>query len=406
MAIKRLLFPFISYALRRSLPASLPPGGRPDAPPYARRRYGVGTREFLLTDVPDRPLKMTLWYPAEGDPYSTSTYVQGPIEFLGYAQKDVPPLAHEKPYPPLIFSHGSGGIRWQSLFLTEHLASQGFVVAAVDHSGNTTFDAILAPENYEEHRVKNYIHRPQDVLRQIAYLEGLNAKDAQLAGQIDMEHIGVLGHSFGGYTALAVAGARLNMDSLLAWCDDPAGQAMEKRARGSICYLRHHLEMMAELRGYENVPAGLWPATTDPRIKAMVAMAPWNGPIFGREGLAGVQVPSLILVGSADPITLPERDAYQIYEHLGARDKALGIFKEGGHFLFVDECSELTRHLNMFEACSDPVWDLRRAHDLSNHLTTAFFLAKLYQDPAAQAALNPAQMSFVGLDYRQFETQK
>lgn len=377
---------------------------RPDAPPYAQRgQYTVGTREFVIPHRL-RPLKLAVWYPAQAQGQTQmTTYEDGPIKFHGHAVRNAPPDLSNGPYPLVLFSHGSSGTRYQSLFLTEHLASYGFVVMAVDHPGNTAFDAYLSSEKYEELRIQNYVHRPEDMLRQIAFAEQLTQPKGDLAGAIDMERIAVSGHSFGGYTALAAAGARLNFESLRQWCETPETAAIEARAMGAVCYLRHHVEVFAELRGLDPIPQGLWPATTDPRIKAVLVMAPWNAPIFGEAGLADLTLPTMIMVGSADKVTLLERDALQVYQYLGSPSKTLAIFENGGHFLFVDECSTLSRQLNLFWTCSDDVWDMTRAHDLTNHLATSFLLAKLYHHVEASQALHTQAVDFQGLQYKTTE---
>jgi predicted dienelactone hydrolase len=400
--MKRLMFGVASWILRRTIDNSQNTHrSRPDAPPYGQRGpFGVGTHEVTIPHR-TRPLKLAMWYPAcLGDQPALTTYEDGPIKFYGQALRDAPPDPHQAPYPLVLFSHGSSGTRYQSLFLTEHLASHGFVVMAVDHPGNTAFDAYLSSDRYEELRIQNYVQRPDDLLRQLAFAEELSAPTGAWPGLIDLERVAVSGHSFGGYSALALAGARLNFDSLRQWCETPSTAAIEAKAMGSVCYLRHHVEVFAELRGLETIPEGLWPPTSDPRIKALLVMAPWNAPIFGQAGLAEVTIPSLVMVGGADRVTLPERDALRIYDYLGSPSKTLAVFENGGHFLFVDECSALTRQLNLFWTCSDDVWDMTRAHDLTNHLATAFLLSKLYQDAHAAQALQPRAVDFRGIQYK------
>jgi len=400
--IKRLLFPLVSQLLGQTIDPNPLRQPRPDAPPFALRGdYTVGTREIVIRDA-QRPLKLALWYPAQSSDNKEpmAIYKDGVVHLAGRALRDAPPLSAKVPFPLVIFSHGSGGMRWQSLFLTEHLASQGFVVMAVDHSGNTFFDGVIAPEKYEINRVRSYVQRPDDVLRQIAFAEKLTAVGGLLAGRIDLERIAVVGHSFGGYTALAVGGACLDFEGLDAWCANPENAKSDAEAYGSVCYLRHHVELFADLRKLPAIPKGLWQPTADPRVRAVVALAPWNAPIFGERGLGQVFAPTLIIVGSNDHVTVPERDAYAFYRHLRV-NKSLAVLREAGHFIFVDECSPLLREFGMFEVCSDKVWDMARAHDLINHLTTAFLRALLYEDAAAQTALDT--VDFLGIAYMREE---
>jgi len=401
--MNRILFPMVSRLLRRTINNSLHTASpRPDAPLYAVRGvYPVGTREFKIKDR-KRPLKLTIWYPVlkPDDTEEVTTYVEGPVKFMGQALKNADASREDAPFPLVIFSHGSGGTRLQSLFLTEHLASHGFVVMAVGHPGNTVFDGILSPDKYEENRLRNYVSRPDDILRQIEFARMLSDSDGKMAGVIDAENVAVMGHSFGGYTALAAGGACLNFDALNEWCADPVNAELDDRALGSVCYLRHHVELFAELHNLDRIPDGSWPSTTDPCIKAVVAMAPWNAPLFGVEGLASVTVPTLVVVGSKDPVTIPERDAYAVYEHIKSSSKALFILENAGHFIFVDSCTEIHYHFNMFEVCSDKVWDMVRAHDLINHVTTAFLRSTFYNDVDAAQALSKGAIDFSSVRYK------
>lgn len=395
---------------------------RPDAPDYAQRGpYPVGTLEIVIPGeegVPGREadLNATVWYPAlnpdEAD--EVTQYQIGLFVLPGQALRDAAPDVAGGPYPLVIFSHGSGGIRYQSLFLTEHLASHGFVVIAADHPGNTVLDLLFGGGEaaFLDALVRNFGTRPLDVLRQIAYLDAAVAGDGPLAGLVDMARIAVSGHSFGGYTALAAAGGRLDMDALAAWCaepldltplaDVPLPPVDEAEVLSGACFVLQEAETIAAARGLDALPEGQWPTTTDPRIQAAVVMAPYNAPAFGAEGLAAITVPALIMDGSADSVTFPVRDAYPIFRDLGGEDRTLVVFENAEHYLFVDECSAVALRLGQFERCSDPVWDMTRAHDLINHLTTAFLRAQLYGDAAAAAALDAAD--FTGVVVRQSPT--
>jgi predicted dienelactone hydrolase len=373
----------------RALATVVKPGNahkhRPDAPAYARRgSHPVGTREIKLAD-PQRPLNGTIWYPAlnpKNLPEST-TYPEGMAS--GYAIRNAVP--RPGPFPLIIFSHGSTGFRHQSVYFTEQLASHGFVVMGVDHEGNTLLNQ--APDMLSI----GYADRPADVLRLIAYADSLSK--TEFNGVIDMQQIGITGHSFGGHTALTIAGARLDFEALGTWCDTHTDPALKP---DGVDFLRKKADLIAQRRQLSSTPSGLWPAISDSRIKAVVAMAPWNAPILGNAGIAAVTAPTMIIVGSKDPITVPERDSYVMYEHIGSTSKALVIFENGGHQFYVNECPPLAQQLNLFEGCSDPVWDMARAHDLINHFATAFFLWTIKGDPKAREALQGAD--FQGIRYQ------
>ena len=71
------------------------------------------------------------------------------------------------------------------------------------------------------------------------------------------------------------------------------------------CLFMNAGSQVARERGLQPMPSGLFPATTDPRIRAALALAPWNAPVFGAAGLAGVEIPMMLMVGSDDRTTPP-----------------------------------------------------------------------------------------------------
>jgi len=406
----------------------------PDTPAFAARGpHPVGVRDFIIEDA-ERPLDVTVWYPAlnPGGAPETTSYLLGSIfPVPGQALRDAAPDVAGGPYPLVIFSHGFGGFRAQSTYLTEHLASHGFVVMSADHPGSTLFD--LLGDNV---RLQDLIEmvargstpsgefwktvrgeggaralelisvslalRPLDVLREIAFAEALTARSGALAGIIDTGRIAVSGHSFGGYTAAAVGGARLDMAALRDWCADPVGIAfspgetpafalvpLDGASALNACAAQLVAGDVAALRGLDTPPSDLWPPTTDPRVQAVLLLAPWNMPIFGAEGLAALDVPLMVQVGAVDSTTPPERDAYLAYSKAGSGDKALVVFEGAGHLLFA----------NGGLGVDDPAWDMDAAHALVNHFAVAFLRAALDDDAEARAALESGALNFAGVLY-------
>ncbi len=360
---------------------------RPDAPVYGQRgTFPVGTMDFTIEDA-TRPLKVTVWYPAQNPdelPESIA-YREGLAVIEGRALQAAVPQAGT--FPLIVFSHGLGGLRFQSVFYTEHLASHGFVVIATDHPGSTVLDSFTDQLN-EDSIIFNFAVRPNDLTRVIDFAENLNGAGGALEGSIDLDNIAVTGHSFGGYTAISVGGARLNTPQN-AVCQGNQG----------ICRVLERIDGIASARGLASVPDGLWPETADSRVDAMVLLAPAGGMFFGEAGLSSVTIPSLIIVGSQDGSTIPEENAYPMYELISSTDKTLVTLDNADHYIFVDECSELAINFGLFDSCSDLVWDMNRAHDLINHFTTAFFLSVLKGDETAGEALLAENVDFRGVTY-------
>jgi predicted dienelactone hydrolase len=387
--MKKLLFMSLALAL---LIIPTVAAQRPDAPSYAQRGpYRVGWQAFEVPDS-ERPLPVSVWYPAEGAKEDeVIQYVDGLILLDGKAIEAGVPDRSAGPYPVVIFSHGSGGTRFQSIFMTEHLASYGFVVVSLDHPGNTILDRLNDPEVFAQNTVVNFALRPLDVLRTIDFLAGLNS-EGDLAGLMQLDNIGVSGHSFGGYTALAVAGAQLDLSGSDEFCAD--------NPDAGFCRLGDSTALLAELRGIEAPADDLFPPTRSDQIQAMILYAPASGLSLSPESISSITIPSLVIVGSGDEVTPAESNANPTYEQLGSSQKILMTFANGGHYLFLQSCPPLAISFGLFDQCSDDVWDMARAHDLTNQATVAFFLATLAGDETAQAALAPDQMSFPGIDYQ------
>ena len=118
---------------------------RRSRPPAEPGPHAVGRTTLQLDDGSrSRPLVADVWYPADadavGDP-SVYQFIPG-IEFASESALAEVPVAADGPYPLVIYSHGSGGLRYVASFFTELLASHGFVVASVDHVGNTAVELV------------------------------------------------------------------------------------------------------------------------------------------------------------------------------------------------------------------------------------------------------------------------
>ncbi|MFP4322579.1 MAG: alpha/beta hydrolase family protein [Anaerolineales bacterium] len=407
--LKRLVYPLL-VMLGSMLVFSPATAQRPDAPTYGQTGpYTVGTQELMLADEA-RPLPVTIWYPTQADAETGTrvTYRDSLISFEGNALADAPPASADGPYPLVIYSHGSMGYRFVSSFFTEHLASYGFVVLAPNHPGNTAVDSVTNPQSFVSNIGTNYAQRPLDVLRVLDFAEALTAPEGDLAGLIDMERVAVTGHSFGGYTTLSVAGAQLDLTPVQERCEgvevniedfQPSFMMEEDDAEAEAeafqqfsCLVTTQIEAIAEQRGLNAPPDGPFPSTSDPRIDAIITMAPSGGEVL--TNLDAVDVPALTLVGSLDATTPPQEDAYVLHAGLGSAPSVLVTFTGAGHYVFIDECIDLFIAFGAFGLCSDPVWDMQRVHDLTNHFSTAFLLWQLQDDTAAENSLTDDTVDF------------
>jgi dienelactone hydrolase len=188
--------------------------------PFTRGLSPVGVRTVNTTDsARQRPLTIEVWYPATeahagqdmADPTRDAyDLLPGFQPVTQDAVRDAAPRPGA--YPLVAFSHGFGGHRRQSTFLCTHLASHGYVVAAIDHTGNTMADMIqmvmqvqlggALPDAIQ--LLGEFVQlRPEDIQFMIDSILGGGAGE-DVASSVTPELIGMSGHSFGGWTTLAV----------------------------------------------------------------------------------------------------------------------------------------------------------------------------------------------------------
>jgi predicted dienelactone hydrolase len=376
-------------------------GARSDAPAYGvRGAYAVGARDLVIEG--ETALDITVWYPALNPDHLAETitypfvikwegFPEGAASTVkGHALADAAFDLSAAPYPLVILSPGFSAGRTLYAWLAEHLASHGFVV--------------IAPEHHEMYTQaldwfwRATIARPQDILTVFGYVDAQTASGGVWEGVIDPQTAAVIGHSYGGYTALAAAGAPINMDSMAALCEG----AMEAADPATwLCGLTlPYVAEMAALAGLDAVPVGDWPVWADPRVDAIVPLA-GDAYLFDPAGLAAIDIPVMAIGGTLDTGTPYHWGTLRTYEHVSSERKAQVGFENAEHMIFASTCDVMPFYteIGFDSGCMDQVWDMARAHDLINHFTTAFLLAELKGDADAAAALSPNVAAFPGIMY-------
>jgi predicted dienelactone hydrolase len=321
--------------------------------------YPIGVRTLSLADPSrtavkgggPRPVTVEVYYPST--PEAVAGVSEDVVRVLGLDVVATPAFRDVArapgTFPLVLFSHGNNGIRFQSFFFAGHLASHGYVVATPDHHGNTFVDTLLGIVDPQ-----SAVNRPRDLSFLIDQLLAFSATPGHfLEGAIDPDAIGVSGHSFGGYTALAIAGGAF-----------PLGDFHDARVKAIL----------------PQAPAALFPDAFYPTIT----------------------VPTLILGGSIDETTPFEANQQHPFDLLppGAAVVALGELVDAGHFTFSDFC-EVPRDLLAFlggfdEACEPRHLPWRHAHDIVNYLALSFFDGTLRGDASALARL--ARVALAGVE--------
>ncbi|MBI4817341.1 MAG: dienelactone hydrolase family protein [Deltaproteobacteria bacterium] len=187
-----------------------PEPSAPVADPTRPGPYLPGVRTVEVTDpARNRTFLVDVWYPvspdapdSEPNEYRLDGLLENTVHLDSPARRDAP-IAAGGAWPLVVFSHGFGGIRFQSWFMTEHLASHGFIVASPDHPGNRLTD--FARLGSEEAQNQSAVDRPLDVIyvRDQMIPGGSIARETGF--EVDPARVAASGHSFGGWTCLEVA---------------------------------------------------------------------------------------------------------------------------------------------------------------------------------------------------------
>lgn len=206
------------------------------------------------------------------------------------------------PFPVIVFSHGLGGTREGYEYLGRQWASHGYVSVHIQHRGSDelVWKGSLRP--LEKMRkaakdVNNSLNRPADVRFAIDQVELLAKEPGPLAARLDLKRLGVAGHSFGGWTALAVAGQVFTL------------------------------------------PGGRDVTFADPRVKAAIPMSapvPQDKSQLDR-AFGQIKIPCLYLTGTADDSPIGETSADQrrlVFDHASASERFLVTFNGGDHLVF------------------------------------------------------------------------
>ncbi len=330
----------------------------------------VGYRTIAVRDaLTGESFPVVLWYPTLTAP--APLFVTGslsPCRLPTILCREIAyemPVAQDAPvaggaFGVIVVSHGAGGMALLHRDLAMALASQGYVVAAPTHPRGKGDDIS---------GVGVWVGRPKQVSRVIdAVLE-----DGQLGSHIERERIGVVGHSNGGYTALAVAGAQPSRGAEAAHCREHPDDAKFCGYGGAATR-----EAAREV--------GHLPELRDLRVRSIVVMAP-NVVRFTDDALRKVTVPVLVYAAEKDDLTRVQYHGERLARTVPRAECVL--VRGAGHYSFITSFPAALR-IVAGEGARDPDrFDRDAFHEVMNREIVAFFDRTLR--PAGEALLRGAQ---------------
>lgn len=244
-----------------------------------------------------------------------------------------PQRARSEETPVVVISHGLASNPEAFWKRAEHLASYGYMVVLPQHPGSD----VLQVERFRQglsddlFLVEEFIDRPKDISFVLDMLERRSA--SELEGVLNLRQVGVIGHSFGGYTALALAGAVPDFEFLAQECAAPFSYVNISRLLQCEA-----LKLPQQTYNFR-----------DPRVAAVIALNPVNSGIFGPEGLSQVTIPVAIAAGSYDPATPAVFEQFQTFPWLGSSEKYLGLIEGQAHVDFSQVDAGITNAINSIE---------------------------------------------------------
>ena len=316
-----------------------------------------------------RKLHVQIWYPAAAagtpKPYvHLINLIRGPsvsVTTPSMAAPSAPP-ARGRRFPLVVVSHGLGGWDTSMTYLTENLASKGYVVAAIDHEEpiyRSVPEFIVAFENV-------VLDRAQDQRAVIRYL--LDQAERGHGGYstlIDPARLALVGYSMGGFGALAAAGANYDAQS----------STLKKLPSALVADIERE----------------------DPRIskaiRALVLIAPWGAQPSERawttDGVGRISAPTLLIDGDKDDVVDYANGVRWVFDHLTGADRYMLVFEGAGHGVGSNPPPPEAHDVRgLSDYFTDPVWRTDRINGIELHFISAFLANKLKDETAASDYLN------------------
>lgn len=282
----------------------------------AQTKYQSGFQEIIIED-PYRPLQAVIWYPAEQQQLSVEKIADTSVFVGENAVRNAPVIG--KGHPLILISHGFGGSWKNQVWLASALSRHGYIVAAPNHPGTTT-------HNMNRKIAQNMLERPNDISRTLTYL----FSDPVFSTAINSQKIGIVGHSYGGWTAIELIGGQFSADQFEQSC--------------------HTYPFLESCKTYQRQMDGLDKESDyfkldkdirDPRISAAFIFDLGLARGFTPKSLANIKVPTLVVSAGDFNKALPvELESQYLIQHMPPHTTEYISLDEATHFSFLGICKE------------------------------------------------------------------
>lgn len=319
--------------------------------------YPVKVKDIAGNEV-ERSLTLEVWYPAASSAqkatYINETRSGQVFEVQADASRDAPIAAADTDFPVIVISHGYTGYRTLMFYLGEHLASHGYVVAAIDHTDSTNKDVNFAENPYSGFP-STLLNRSRD---QVLTLNSIS-ENTFFKESVDASKAGVIGYSMGGYGAVSTVGGCYAFNGQTAatftGTQDPKAAALIKEALNTCAGGKASSE--------ETLPA--W--------KAVLALAPWGGQhqLFDVQSLNNIKVPVLYVAGDNDDISGYDGIKW-LFDNTGSKESKLLTIKNARHNVAPHPAPK-EAYGSEFDLGSyiEPAWEVQKLNAINEHFALA-----------------------------------
>ncbi|WP_232365141.1 alpha/beta hydrolase family protein [Salinimonas marina] len=357
-------------ALYQPLPAEVTPQlSASGSHPVGVKTITVVSRQhpqLLSAKTTSRLLTLEIWYPAiekgERAVYENVTRSHNEFRIEGQASRDT--AIAKGQYPLVILSHGYTGYRHLMFYLGEHLASHGYIVAAVDHTDSTNQEIDFARAPYAGFPSTLY-NRARD---QQFTLDAM-ANHEFFVAYLAKGKAGLVGYSMGGYGLLSTLGGCFNFSAEAAGrftgIQDPA-RAATVATRLNTCAAGQNAE-----------------AKPDKRWAAGVALAPWGGQdkVVSKSSLNSITTPVLYVAGDQDDISGYDGIRW-LFHHTGSAGSQLLTIHNARHNIAGHPAPANARSNEMdIGHYYEPAWDTQTLNNITKHFVLAMMNCHIKEQP-------------------------